>query len=339
MVRTITVNNVNEALSEALWHLKTEGVVTDSRNGAVLAAPDPVITTYTQPTQRVMLSALRDANPFFHHMEAIWMLAGANDVAFPSTYAKQIAAYSDDGETLNGAYGHRWRTHFGGDQLVWLINLLRSDPHTRRAVLGMWDASSDLAKTQSSKDVPCNTHAYFSTTRGALDMTVCCRSNDAVWGAYGANAVHFSMLLQFIAEAAGLPVGHYHQLSNNLHIYLDRPDVDRLIFRSTDRIDVKYQPDTRYQYWYMQAIKPLILPAEHYTEFLRDAEEFVSDPTGDTQFRTCYFNEVVAPMQVAHMAYRERDFEAALIACVDITDTPWQTACSEWLERRRNNAK
>lgn len=278
------------------------------------------------------------------------MLAGSDDVNFPSSYAKQIAQYSDDGETLNGAYGHRWRELFGYDQLDFVIKMLRSDPVTRRAVITMWNPydgnppTPDLMYAAAGgKDAPCNTHIYFSTVRGALDMTVCCRSNDAVWGAYGANAVHFSMLLQFIAEAVGMQVGRYHQVSNNLHVYLDRPDVSRLFAHSESAElvswDVKYVPDTRYQYWDMQEAKPLLLPDEHYTEFLRDAEEFVADPTGDTRFRTLYFNTVVGPMQIAHMAYRRRDFEAALNACEHITDTPWRTACIEWLGRRAQNAQ
>ena len=38
-----------------------------------------------------------------------------------------------------------------------------------------------------SKDVPCNTHAYFAiNAEGSLDLTVCNRSNDLVWGCLGA---------------------------------------------------------------------------------------------------------------------------------------------------------
>ena len=32
-----------------------------------------------------------------------------------------------------------------------------------------------------------------------LCMTVCNRSNDMLWGAYGANVVHMSMLQEFVA--------------------------------------------------------------------------------------------------------------------------------------------
>ncbi len=334
-MKTITVKNVNIALEAALWHLKVSGVVADSRNGKVLMAPTPVTTCYLKPTERVLFSAMRDANPFFHLMESIWMLAGHNDVAFPNRYASQIAAYSDGGIVLYGAYGHRWRSAFGKDQLSMLIKTLTKNPHTRRAVLAMWDGGRDLwAADADSLDVPCNTHAYFSAVHGKLDMTVCCRSNDAVWGAYGANAVHFSMLQQFIAEAVGIPVGVYYQMSNNLHIYIERPDVQRLFVN--DIGDIRYLPDDRYNsYTHMEPVQ-LIQPQERWEDFLIDAEVFLSDPDGDTIFMTEYFNDVVAPMQIAHSAYKVGDSAGAYAAACNIAAFDWRIACIEWLNRRTN---
>jgi hypothetical protein len=50
-------------------------------------------------------------------------------------------------------------------------------------------------------------------------MTVFCRSNDLIWGAYGANAVHMSILQEYVACGLARPVGHYWQVSNNYHVY------------------------------------------------------------------------------------------------------------------------
>jgi len=52
-------------------------------------------------------------------------------------------------------------------------------------------------------------------------MVVFNRSNDMVWGCYGANAVHFSFLHEFIGRSTGLPLGTYTQVSVNLHAYID----------------------------------------------------------------------------------------------------------------------
>jgi thymidylate synthase len=176
-----------------------------SRNGPVLMIDEPVMVTYTHPKERVLFNHARDANPFLHLYEALWMLAGRNDVAPLAYYAKQFEQYSDDGKTLNGAYGYRWRHAFNLrtydsrqgeckplDQLRILIDHLKTDPNSRRAVLQMWNVESDLLKIDTSKDVCCNTAVYFSIRdtdeydqakdarppQYVLDMTVTNRSND-----------------------------------------------------------------------------------------------------------------------------------------------------------------
>lgn len=335
-MHVITVRNVNGALSSALWWMRGTAIEADSRNGRVLMCPEPVATVYTEPCERVLFSELRDANPFFHLMESIWMLAGRSDVHFPARYTKQIAVYSDDGATLHGAYGFRWRWWFETDQLQAIIRMLKRDPTTRRAVLGMWDPATDLEAR--NLDLPCNTHAYFSVMRGVLDMTVCCRSNDAVWGAYGANAVHFSMLQQFIAEALGISVGQYTHISNNLHVYPDRPDVQRL-FNPVHR-DVMYVEEDAYKLLGLKPI-PLIQIYESHTQFLLDAERFVQDPHGDADYQTEFFNLTVAPMQIAHDAYKADDLECAITAAQSIKAPDWALASEAWLLRRKaaRNAK
>lgn len=134
-----------------------------SRNGPVLMIEEPVTITYTHPKERVLFNQARDANPFFHLYEALWMLAGRNDVAPLAYYAKNMLNYSDDGKTLNGAYGYRWRHAVSGcnynledgeqshdyeevDQLAILVNHLKADPTSRRAVLQMWNVEDDLLK-------------------------------------------------------------------------------------------------------------------------------------------------------------------------------------------------
>lgn len=348
--RVISATGVNSALHDGLWHLKTTGIMNVSRNGGVVQAPGPVITEYSRPDQRVMFSPLRDANPFFHLYESVWMLAGANDAASVANYAKQMAAFSDDGESLWGAYGWRWRKFFGFDQLTTLVRMLRSDPKTRRAVLTMWAPVGDLAPAPhptapnhwlggpGAKDVPCNTQVYFDATKGALEMTVCNRSNDAVWGAYGANMVHMSMLQEFVARAAGLQLGTYYQLSNNFHLYCDRDDVKRLF--AADQQDraywnVKYEPRDLYADGTVQAL-PIIGPGDHWEHWLGDAELMAENPTGEFFGLQPWFADVFQPLMAAHAEYkRGGDFSEAIRAANSCVASDWRVAAVEWLERRR----
>jgi Thymidylate synthase len=348
-MKVITVTNVNEGLSRGLMYLKSDAELEGSRNGPVWVAPCPVTTVYLNPTQRVLFSAERDANPFFHLFEALWMLSGRNDVAYPHHYAPMML-YSDDAETLNGAYGYRWRSHFGYDQLEVIIAELRANPASRRCVLSMWDGTDhgvenansvdyegDLKRAISGgKDVPCNTHVYFRANDGLLDMTVCNRSNDAVWGAYGANAVHFSVLQEYIALNAGLGVGTYCQVANNFHVYAERPDVQRLMEASNKG----GQPlnDDRYAAAPTLAprVVPLVGPGDALKDFDADLERFMalprSEPAPRDNWLTTFFFTVVAPMHRAHVLYKQDKLLAAQEQLDPRID--WHLAAKEWLERR-----
>jgi thymidylate synthase len=177
-------NNVNDAFRGLVrFFLEVHPTICKSftRNGTVLYINEPVLISYSAPCERVLLHPGRDCNPALHLYEALWMLAGRNDVAPLSYYAKQMAEYSDDGKTLNGAYGYRWRKaepwedntldgeYCGGfkmvDQLDILVAHLKADPTSRRAVLQMWMVE-DLLQVSKSRDVPCNTAVYFSLQGG-----------------------------------------------------------------------------------------------------------------------------------------------------------------------------
>ena len=351
-MKVIHSTNPNNALEAGLFHLLHAGVREDSRNGAVLVAPTPVVTLTSMPRQRVLFSSLRDANPFFHVMEAVWMLCGRNDVALPARYAKQLELYSDDGTTLNGAYGHRWRNHFGFDQLQDIIAELTINPTSRRCVLSMWDGSEDLqAAANGSKDVPCNTHIYFRLNQGAVDMTVSCRSNDAVWGAHGANVVHFSFLQEYVANCLTRAVGTLYQVSNNYHVYAEREDVKRLI--GDDKEDLAYKDDNRYMQGVYTSAYPVIsggsLPAVRQAwhdlaeRILNTAlEGKVRDqyaslrPDGSIHATDPFLAKVVAPLAAAHEAYKAGEHVEALRYVSEIEAPDWKVGCAEWLYRRWN---
>jgi len=217
---TLDARNVHEALPRLVGMLSTYGVRRESRNGPVLALPEPITIAYRRPTERLGLWAERDINTAFLVAEALWMLAGRNDLGLLTRYISDFGRFSDDGTTLHGAYGHRWRRAFGVDQLDLIVNRLKTDPTDRRSVLQIWDAARDLDAT--SKDLPCNDTATFQINAdGKLDLAVFNRSNDVVWGTCFANAFQFGTLIEYMAARIGCPVGTYYQISANLHGYVD----------------------------------------------------------------------------------------------------------------------
>ena len=228
-ISTILPQDPDSALIQALERLSARHVKTDSRNGPVLRFPGLTVTEWVNPTHRISWSPIRDANPFLHYIEAFWMLAGRNDVALVSKLAANMANYSDDGVTLFGAYGWRWRNHFGQDQITKIIDVLKKDPTSRRCVLQMWDGAKELdTGAAGGRDLCCNHAISFDPCNGVLNMTVSNRSNDLVWGADGANVVHMSILHEYVAHQTGLKLGTYFQASSNLHLYLENPVTQRL---------------------------------------------------------------------------------------------------------------
>lgn len=322
----VNTRNVITALRWGVDYFKrnerygTARVVT-ARGMRTLEAEEPVCTVYAAPTERVVFSPARDANPFFHFFEALWMLAGRKDLAFVEQLSKNMANYSDDGETLWGAYGWRWRSFFGLDQLGEIIAMLRAEPDTRRAVLGMWDPSTDLlAAKAAAKDVPCNTTAFFKARDGKLNMTVCNRSNDMIWGCYGANAVHMSMLQEYIADKVGLRVGTLRQVSDSLHIYLDNasaPVWERLKAASNMEFADLYAPKAIVQPHPMRS-----------SEAGWDADlDLFMDRARPRTFKTKFFRDVVAPLWCGW----EHRSQQSVAKCAA---EDWRLAASDWLIRR-----
>lgn len=342
----IRTTNVNQALAEALITIRDEADKETSRNGDVLVFREPVMTTYDRPTERVLFSPLRDANPFFHFFESLWMLAGRDDVEFPAYFAGNMRNYSDDGKTFYGAYGARWRNWFGYDQLVLLAKELKERPDTRRAVLAMWDGGNpahldeggewertrdgDLMKAiANGKDVPCNTTAYFDGRGGKLNLTVCCRSNDLWWGAYGANAVHFSVLQEYMAAWVGLPVGEYRQFSNNLHLYTNVVDPIRLS---------EFAEDAESHDYYEQEprVKPFPLVNTDIETWNRDLSLFFENLDNNPvrpKFKDVFFTSVVWPMYRAWRKRKEKEGTGLEDARV-IGARDWKRAAIQWIERR-----
>lgn len=324
----IVARNVNHAFSKVFQIIKDLNLKPENtRNGPALVLPGLVVTTYRYPDERVLFHPGRDANPIFHLMESIWMLAGRNDVAFLKQFVKRMSDFSDDGDTFNAAYGHRWRNHFGHDQLVEVIELLRCDPGTRQAVIQMWD-SADL--TRKTRDKACNTQVVFDTRNGFLNMTVFNRSNDIWWGAYGANAVHFSVLQEFVARAVDRPMGEYRQVSNNFHLYTKLYDAAKYVEDPPDHATYDLYSSGKVGSYHLMF-------NDNYRSFLKDCENFCSDPFTDRVYEHSFFYCVAQPMARVNQVRKARTGDGMAYAEKILADD-WRQATIDWINRRGKKA-
>lgn len=362
---TIHSTYADHALYQGLGLLGCESFQETSRNGPVLVMPKPVTTVNEYPMRRVVFSADRDANPFFHYNEALWMLAGRNDVRwldqFVKNFSERYGEQTPQGTYMHGAYGFRWRKHFdvegGGDlsrvpdQLNTVIDLLKHEPTSRQAVIAMWDPVSDLAVKR--KDIPCNTHIYLRIRKedpkkygvdvnnmnpdgsdyhildaldnGVLDVTVCCRSNDAIWGAHGANIVHFSILQEYLARRIGVGVGRLYQVSNNYHAYRDVFDTLYPCAREPNR----YKDGNAF-------VVPIITSPD---EFDGDLVQYFSDNWMAKVYANTFFNDVAVPLRQSYALWRKGARSEAVVLLDHLhPGWDWVIAAKEWYSRRLTRA-
>jgi hypothetical protein len=330
-VMEISGENAPTLYSECLWRMKIMGVSENSRNGPVLVIPEPVILSMDYPKERYLFDPIRQANPFFHIMEFVWMMAGRKDLDWIEDFNAGYAAYADDG-VINGAYGHRWRRHWGLDQIRLVINILSRDPESRRAVINMWDPATDLGMPH--RDVPCNTSIYFSVRKGAVHMTVSNRSNDLIWGALGANVVHMTMLQELVALATGHAVGTYRVMTNNLHVYPEMP-------RGKEILSALSSPDLYSEEGL--GTTSLLRVGETYEDFVGDAEKLCN---GDLDgYKTRWFVNVALPVHDAYLARKSGADPSTVNALLNrITAPDVKRACELWVQwkdeqKRKSNEK
>jgi len=319
----ITTRNANTMFQDMFWRLKTSGIPVETRNGPALRIPEPVMTTVKYPQERILFHHGRDANPIFHMLEPIWMLAGRRDVAFLKRFNSKIGAYSDNGKIFNAAYGYRWRHHFGNDQLIEVIQQLRKNHDTRQAVVQMW-APEDL--TKNTKDKACNMQLIFEIQNEKLNMTVINRSNDAWWGYAGANIVHFSVVQEFVASAVCVNLGVYRTFSTNLHLYTE-------LYSATKYIE---NPPVAEDYDLYSAclVRPApILGAGSYRTFLEECELFCDDPIKIRRYSHPFFTNVAYPLAMISHTRKTKAGDGSAWAA-KITHEDIRRAANDWIHRR-----
>lgn len=352
-MNVIQADCVDVALKEGLSLLSEQGVRENTRNGDALVMPNPVTTVNDQPMHRVSFSPSRNANPAFHLMEALWMLAGRNDVRwldqFVGDFSKRFGEQTPQGTYQHGAYGFRWRKHFdlegGGerplDQLDVTVALLKKNHFDRRVVIAMWDPMADL--NVDKKDIPCNTHIYprirkvvddliypspgmsVETEHRVLDLTVCCRSNDAIWGAHGANAVHFSVLQEYLAARIGVEVGTLYQMSNNYHAYRGE----------YDKIWPKMRGEQLDDYDRIQPTPIVTVPDKFDDDLTRF---FADDWETSNEYQNVFFWRVAVPIRQSYAYWRKGDHYGARKIVERMYPCDWSIAANNWFERKMMHA-
>ncbi len=316
----ITGRNVNTIFPVAMLHMQESGVLRESRNGPTLELPVPLSIRHFRPLEHVLFDEDRRISPWLHFFEPLWLLAGRKDVKFLTDITPRFINYSDDGVSFFSSYGERLR--FPQDQLRRCIDMIKKDENDRR-VLGMIRRPEDL--WVESRDQSCNCMFTCRVRGGRLDLHVFNRSNDMIWGALGTNVCQFSVIQEYIAAGAGLPVGELYQITTCPHVYVNEQWRQ---LKNTSLLNV--DPYTEGQ------CEPYPMFSEGIESFDYDLSWFfnVYDKGGDpgaAKYQTQYFNAVVVPFWNALKFWKARQYDYAKIQAERIAATDWRLYLNQYM--------
>jgi hypothetical protein len=166
-----------------------------------------------------------------------------------------------------------------------------------------------------------------------LDMTVCCRSNDIVWGAYGANIVHFSFLQEYIAGRLGMNVGTLYQFSNNWHGYMDVLERIAARFNPSDISYTTSELAAKHDPYMTLKVQPMAI-GTNWREWMNDLIAFMDGPMELGEYKNPWFSRVAKPMFEVHSLWKRGERNSALAHSDNIAASDWGLAVRQWMERR-----
>jgi thymidylate synthase len=179
----------------------------------------PVMFTLLNPRQRCITNPLRKWSLPLAVGEFCWHVAGSNELSFIEYYAPRWRDFADAEATIEGScYGHRVFNLRDGGLSQWqrLVQLLESDPNSRRAVLHFSEPT--LGLDVNAKDVACAQSLQFLVRSGRVHAIAYMRSNDAIWG-LPYDVFLFTMLQELLACELKLDLGTYTHTVASLHLY------------------------------------------------------------------------------------------------------------------------
>jgi thymidylate synthase len=187
-------------------------------------------------------------------IELLWFLRGDSNVKWLQDNSVTIwDEWADADGDLGPVYGVQWRswpTPDGShvDQIAAVLDLLRSDPDSRRMIVSAWNVS-DLPRMALP---PCHAFFQFYVADGRLSCQLYQRSADLFLGV-PFNIASYSLLVHLVAQQVGLEVGDFVWTGGDCHIYDNHLDqVKAQLSREVlpfPQLEVR-QADTLFDYSY-----------------------------------------------------------------------------------------
>jgi thymidylate synthase len=164
------------------------------------------------PSDNKITVPWRNWSESYAKREWAWYESKNPDAREMAKYAPLWKTMMDADGHVNSNYGYQWHRN---NQLDHVVNLLKKDPGTRRAVITIYDGKEHELH---SLDTPCTLTIGFRIVDKRLCMTVNMRSNDLIYG-FCNDQYCFSQLQILIAKELGVQIGSYFHFATDLHIY------------------------------------------------------------------------------------------------------------------------
>ncbi len=157
--------------------------------------------------------------------ELLWFLRGSTNINEGLAEHTPIwNAWADERGELGPIYGFQWR-NWGGetsrdgkgiDQLHAAIELIKTEPVSRRILVSAWNVA-DVPKMRLP---PCHLLFQFYVSGKRLDLQLYQRSADLALGV-PFNIASYALLLMIVAKACGLEPGVFVHTIGDAHVYLN----------------------------------------------------------------------------------------------------------------------
>ena len=167
--------------------------------------------------------------------ELLWFLSGSTNVKYLNENKVRIwnEWATEDGE-LGPIYGKQWRDFNGEgiDQIAEVIEMLKTNPNSRRILVSAWNpcvvpsekiSPQDNVEKGNSALPPCHAMFQFYVADNKLSCMLTQRSADAFLGV-PFNIASYSLLTHMIAQQCDLDVGEFIWSGGDCHIYNNHID-------------------------------------------------------------------------------------------------------------------
>ena len=256
-------DNINDAQLYCLAEIMKQADFVLTR-GYITKEIGPLSFSIQNPRKRLTTIKQRKWNFVAAVGELLWHLSGSKDLNTIANYLSEWKNFSKDGFSIdNSCYGYKIFQKEDNGYSKWnkIIEILKKDPGSRRAVLSLYNDKDGL--NEFDIDVSCTCTLQFMIRDNKLNLIVYMRSNDAIWG-LPYDFFLFSFLQELLSKELGIDLGVYTHMCGSMHIYERHFSLAKKII-----IDPKYDRNCS---------MPAMTSLESYNSFI-SIEQFIKNNT------------------------------------------------------------